>query len=186
MSTLIYVKNFIKDKNIASITPTSKTGVRDVCKKMDLSKRVVIVEYGPATGVFTNYLLNQITADSLIITIELNENFANYLKENINDSRVKVHHDSAENVVDIVKQYGETADYVISGIPFILMSPEMRNRVVHQTNQVLKTGGKFLPYQTCFQRNRHLKKYLQNHFSKVEDEYKLRNIPPMRVYEAVK
>ena len=32
MSTITYLKNFIKDKNVASITPTSPFGVRKVCE----------------------------------------------------------------------------------------------------------------------------------------------------------
>jgi phosphatidylethanolamine/phosphatidyl-N-methylethanolamine N-methyltransferase len=187
MSTKEYVKNLIKDPNIASITPTSKKGVREVCEKMDLSQKVVIVEYGPATGVFTNYLLEHITADSMIIAIEMNDNFVDCLKENTRDPRLKVHHDSAENVIDIVKQYGlEKVDYVISGIPFSLMDEETRENIVKRTSHVLKPGGKFLPYQTFFQKDEHLMVYLQDYFSSAQDKFFLRNLPPMRVYEATK
>jgi len=187
MSTKEYVKNFIKDRNIASITPTSKMGVREVCEKMDLSRKVVIVEYGPATGVFTNYLLDHITADSMIIAIELNDNFVDYLRENTRDSRLKIHHDSAENIIEIVKKHGlEKVDYVISGIPFSLMDEETRENIVKRTSHVLKPGGKFLPYQTFFQKDEHLMVYLQDYFSSAQDKFFLRNLPPMRVYEAIK
>lgn len=187
MSTKEYVKNLIKDPNIASITPTSKIGVRKVCEKMDLSKKVVIVEYGPATGVFTNYLLEHITADSIIIAIEMNDNFVDYLTRNTKDERLKVHHDSAENVHNIIKQYGlEKVDYVISGIPFSLMDEEMRENIVKRTSHVLKRGGKFLPYQTFFQKDEHLMVYLQDYFSDARDKFFLRNLPPMRLYEAIK
>ena len=47
MSTLTYLKNFIRDKNVASITPTSPFGVRKVCEKIDFKKRNVIIEFGP-------------------------------------------------------------------------------------------------------------------------------------------
>ncbi|WKA58517.1 methyltransferase domain-containing protein [Planococcus shenhongbingii] len=187
MSTKEYVKNLIKDRNIASITPTSKIGVREICEKMDLSKKVVIVEYGPATGVFTNYLLEHMTPDSMIIAIELNENFVDYLKENTRDPRLKIHHDSAENVHEITRQHGvEKADYVISGIPFSLMDEETRENIVKRTSHVLKPGGKFLPYQTFFQKDEHLMVYLQDYFSIAQDKFFLRNLPPMRVYEATK
>lgn len=187
MSTKEYVKNFIKDPNIASITPTSKKGVREVCEKMDLSKKVVIVEYGPATGVFTHYLLEHMTADSMIIAIELNDNFVDHLRENTKDPRLKIHHDSAENVIEIVKNYGfEKVDYVISGIPFSLMNEETRENIVKRTSHVLKPGGKFLPYQTFFQKDEHLMVYLQEYFSNAQDKFFLRNLPPMRVYEAIK
>lgn len=187
MSTKEYIKNFVKDPNIASITPTSKVGVQEVCKKMDLNKDVVIVEYGPATGVFTNYLLKRISWDSMIIAIEANASFVEYLKKNAVDPRLKIHHDSAENIDEIIRQYGlEKVDYVISGIPFSMMDNEIRQSIVQKTSQSLKAGGKFLPYQTFFQRDEHLKNHLLDHFSNTEDKFFLRNLPPMRLYEATK
>lgn len=187
MSTKEYVKNFVKDPNIASITPTSKVGVREVCGKMDLSKDVVIVEYGPATGVFTNYLLKRISWDSKIIAIEANANFVEHLKKNAIDPRLKIHHDSAENIDEIIRQYGvEKVDYVISGIPFSMMDNDTRKNIVQKTSQSLKPGGKFLPYQTFFQKDEHLKDHLTDHFSNTYDKFFLRNLPPMRVYEAIK
>ncbi|WP_088102044.1 class I SAM-dependent methyltransferase [Halalkalibacter urbisdiaboli] len=186
MSTIAYVKNILKDPNIASITPTSKSGVREVCSKMNLNQRVVIIEYGPATGVFTNYLLERITDNSLIVAVELNETFAGILENNIQDKRLKIHKDSAENIDQIMDQYDQKADYVISGIPFSLFTPQLRDNIVKKTKDVLNSGGKFLPYQTFFQKDRHLKDHLTKHFSSVQDGYFFRNIPPMRLYEAVK
>jgi hypothetical protein len=49
----------------------------------------------------------------------------------------------------------------------------------------LKDGGKFLAYQTFYQKNAHLKVYLEKYFSTVDDQYALRNIPPLRIYEAI-
>ena len=187
MTTKEYIKNFVKDKNIASITPTSKKGVEEVCSRMDLSRPVTIIEYGPATGVFTNYLLERITVDSKIIAIELNENFVDYLKKNIRDERLHVHHDHAGNVDRILDLYGEeAADYVISGIPFSLLEAADRNSIIRKTSDALRSQGKFLPYQTFFQKDEHLKMYLERYFSSVKDKYFLRNVPPMRVYEAIK
>ncbi|WP_227939965.1 class I SAM-dependent methyltransferase [Alkalihalobacillus deserti] len=186
MSTKEYMVNLFKDPNIASITPTSKSCVRELCNKMNFDKRLVVIEYGPATGVFTNYLLERMTKDSLMIVIELNKNFVKYLNDNVRDDRLKIHHDSAEHVDEIMRQYTEQADYVISGIPFTFFKPELRKNIVQKTKGVLKAGGRFLPYQTFFQKDHHLKNYLVDHFSKVQDQYFFRNLPPMRLYEAVK
>ncbi|MBB5173849.1 class I SAM-dependent methyltransferase [Texcoconibacillus texcoconensis] len=186
MSTISYMKNFIKDRNIASVTPTSKQGVREIANRMDFTKPMTIVEYGPATGVFTEHLLERMTDDSLIIAIEMNENFVHELQGNVNDSRLIVCHDSAENVDTIVEQYASSADYALSGIPFSLMDDSMRSRIVQKTSQVLKEGGRFFPYQTFFQKDAHLLDHLKQHFPAVKDEYFFRNLPPMRLYEAAK
>ena len=80
MDTLIYIMNFIKDRNVASITPTSSVGVKKVCNKIDFSQNSLIVEYGPGTGVFSKYLLRQMGEDSRLILIERNRNFNSLLK----------------------------------------------------------------------------------------------------------
>lgn len=187
MSTFTYVKTFLKDKNVASITPTSRAGVKNICNRINFRKRNVIVEYGPATGVFTDYMLPRISHDSKIVLIERNSNFVSILKKKYSDPRIFVYHESAENIRDILRDCGETtADYILSGIPFILFSEALRNDIVSVTYASITDGGKFLPYQTFIQRYKHLKKHLDRYFTSVKVEYFLRNIPPMRIYEAIK
>lgn len=187
MSTMVYLKNLLKDKNIASVTPTSKRAVRQLCRAVDLSKPLVVVEYGPATGVFTKYFLENMTDDSIFIAIELNENFVSYMEENINDRRLRLFNDSAENIDRILKDLNiREVDYIVSGIPFTLMDPEMRKRIILNTKKALKENGEFLAYQTFFQKDEHLKDYLADHFLNVSDEIAYFNIPPLRLYKAVK
>lgn len=187
MSTFLYLKNMIRDKNIASITPTSHAGVKRVCERIDFSKPNVIVEYGPATGVFTYYLLERLSSDSRLILIERNQEFVRILKDRIQDERVSVYGESAEQVQEIVQNEGlEQVDYIISGIPFSFFSDALRDEIVRKTHAVLRPQGKFLPYQTFFQKDKHLYDHLVRYFSDVRDEIFIYNVPPMRIYEAVK
>ncbi|MCX5894813.1 MAG: methyltransferase [Proteobacteria bacterium] len=182
MSTLTYLKNFIRDKNVASITPTSAFGVKKVCDKIDFKKRNVIIEYGPGTGVFSKYLLKKMSKDSKLILIELNKNFVNILHR-IRDPRVNIFNDSAENVLNSIESAEELcADYIISGIPFSFLTPNSKNRILHNTYQALGNGGKFLVYQ----HSNHLKEHLKSHFDVVRIEHEFRNIPPLCIYEAIK
>jgi phospholipid N-methyltransferase len=187
MDTIVYLKSMIRDKNVASITPTSSFGIEKVCSKIDFSKRTVIVEYGPGTGVFTKYILDHMTSDSKLILIERNEDFINILNQSFQDPRLSVYHDSAENVELLLKANGEKhADYVISGIPFSFLPPKLRNIVVERSFACLREGGKFLAYQTFYQLDRFLKVYLNKYFKLVYTSYCLRNAPPLRIFEAVK
>ncbi len=182
MSTLSYIKNFLTDKNVASITPSSAACVKHVCKKIDFSRSVIIFEYGPGTGVFSRYLLDHMTPDSKLILIELNTNFADKLRE-IDDPRVNVFDDSAAEVGEIAKSLGiDNADYIISGIPFSFLEEPDKLDVLKQTYELLKTGGGFLAYQT----SGHLKDPIRKIFGKVHTELELLNIPPMLIYEAIK
>lgn len=187
MDTMIYMMNFLRDKNVASITPTSSVGVKRVCNKIDFSRNSLIVEYGPGTGVFSRYLLQNMGQESRLILIERNKNFNSILRQKINDPRVAFVQDSAENVLETLRSCKESeADYIISGIPFSFLDPTLKHKILYNTHRALKEGGKFLVYQTCFQTNNHLKVHLQQYFPKVNSRYELMNIPPLRIYEAIK
>ncbi len=187
MDTFVYIMNFIRDKNVASITPTSTVGVKKVCSKIDFSHSDLIVEYGPGTGVFSKYLLGQMGEESRLILIERNRHFNSFLKRKISDPRVVLVQDSCENVLDTLRKCKESeADYIISGIPFAFLDHDLKHRILYNTHRALKKGGKFLAYQTCFQTNNHLKNHLKQYFPIVRSKYELANIPPMRTYEAIK
>lgn len=187
LSTFSYMKYFVKDKYIASITPTSEFGVRHVCGKIDFPHCNVIVEYGPGTGVFTRFLLARMGIDARIILIERNPGFARLLAQRFPDPRVVIRNDCASNVAQVLEECGvRGADTILSGIPFSFLPYETRTAIVENTHASLRKGGKFLAYQTFYQANNHLKEPLKRLFRSVRVEYEMLNIPPMRIYEAVK
>ncbi len=187
IDTLTYMRNFLHDKNVASITPTSPFGVKRVCRNINFDSGNIIVEYGPGTGVFTNYLLKNMKTDSRLILIERNKNFDQILKRTISDPRVVIFNDSAENVLETLRSCQESeADYIVSGIPFLLLNCHLKEKILFNTHRALRTGGKFLVYQTCFQADHHLKVHLERFFPVVRTRFEVRNLPPLRIYEAIK
>ncbi|HDQ40985.1 MAG TPA: hypothetical protein ENN39_08175 [Desulfonatronum sp.] len=187
MSTFNYVKCFLKDRNVASITPTSPFGVKRICQKIDFSRAKLIVEYGPGTGVFSSYILKQMQPSARLILIERNQDMYNCIKKTFLDTRVHIFNDCAENVATLVNgQTGQKPDYIVSGIPFSYIPDSARNDIIRQTYQVLGKNGKFLAYQTFYQKDHHLFVHLEHYFPRVISEFELLNIPPMRIYEATK
>jgi len=189
MSTLSgivsYVKNFVQDRDVAAVAPSSQFLVRRVCKWIDFDEPSVIVEYGPGNGVFSEYIWKRMTEDSTLLLIESNPDFVDLLTERtVNDSRVIVEEDRAENVADILARHDlEEADYIVSGIPFSFLDEEAKHDLLEKTREVLSKGGKFLVYQNY----NHLEGPLRKHFTEVTKEYEPRNIPPtMFAYEALK
>ena len=184
MSTIDYIKNFIKDRNVASITPSSSFVVRRVSRKIDFGRPIVVVEYGPGGGVFTRYFAEHMSDDSKLILIERNEDFVRSLQDEFgDDERVHIFNDSAENVEELTERVGvEHVDYVVSGIPFSFLSDQCRRSVLEQTYAVLGDGGKFLVYQHY----NHMQEALARHFDRVYTERELRNIPPLCIWEAIK
>lgn len=183
--TLSYIKNFLRDQDVAAIAPSSSFLVRRVCKWIDFSEDQVIVEYGPGNGVFSEYMLDRMTADSTLLLIESNPDFVRMLEEETaDDPRAHVLEDRAERIVDILDERDiDAVDYIVSGIPFSFLDAEERTDLLTRTRDVLADDGKFLVYQNY----NHLEGPLREHFSAVKKEYEPRNIPPtMFAYEARK
>ena len=183
--TLSYIKNFLRDQDVAAIAPSSSFLVRRVCKWIDFEEDQVVVEYGPGNGVFSEFILDRMTTDSTLLLVENNPDFVEMLEEwTSDDPRVLVVQDRAERIVEILDAHDvDTVDYIVSGIPFSFLDEGDRENLLARTRDVLTEDGKFLVYQNY----NHLESPLRKHFSEVTKEYEPRNIPPtMFAYEARK
>lgn len=182
MSKIDFFKTFIKDRDVASIIPTSMRCVKKVCNHIDLTQDFLLVEYGPGDGVFSRFLLDKMTPGSRLILIEANENFSKYLKDTIDDPRVVVHNILAGDVESVLDETDiGNVDYVLSGIPFSFLDKERKLEVLRSTKNILKKGGKFLAYQT----SGHLKKPVMEIFGNYDIEMEMLNIPPYLIYDVV-
>ncbi len=190
INTLYYLKNLITDIHVASVTPTSRFGVEKVLEKIDFQKNKLILEYGPGTGNFTEPLLKNMNENSKLIAIEKNSDFCKVLQKSIQDPRLALFEDSAENVLDILKSCNGTgdlkADCIISGIPFSLLSKKRKMAILKNTHAALKKGGQFLAYQAFFQFPDILKIPLEELFGDVQAQYYMFSLPPLLILEAVK
>jgi phospholipid N-methyltransferase len=183
--TVSYIKNFIRDPDVAAIAPSSSFLVRRVCKWIDFDEDCTVVEYGPGNGVFSEYILDRMTKGSTLILIETNEDFVDMLEAwGAADDRVHVVQEQAQDVADILDAADAgPANYIVSGIPFSFLDEDVKEELLRETRDVLAPGGKFLVYQNY----NHLEGPLRRHFSEVTKEYEPRNIPPtMFAYEACK
>jgi len=183
MSTLAYLKSFFKDKDVASVTPTSQFCVHHVCEPITFNEDITIVEFGAGAGVFSKYLLEHMTPDSKLYLFETNDLLFNKLKKEIQDFRASFYDQSVEFVNELLPndEIGKV-DYIISGIPFSFLDDETKTSILDQSYNLLHKGGKFLAYQT----SGHLKTPLKTTFGNVLTDWEWKNIPPMTVYQAEK
>ncbi len=190
--TITYLKKFFTDKNVASITPTSKVCIKRICSKIDFDNAKVIVEFGPGGGCFTRYLLKKIRPDSRLIAIDFNKGFYDDLKKDpeLQDERFELVYDSVENVRKIMDDLGvEKVDAIVSGVPFAFFPDELRRGIISGVKSVLQEGGKFLIYQfypRLTWKGKPLEFFLSEQLHLAGKEIELPNIPPLVVYEAVK
>lgn len=175
-----FFRTFLRDRRIASVVPTSPLAVARICRCLDFSRPLTVVELGPGNGAFTRYLLSRVTSDSRVFAVELNDAFAATLRA-LDDPRLTVANDSAERLAEIVaRQHWPPADAVISGIPFSFFPGERQAAIMRQVASLLKPGGVFIVYQFSPQVGAHLRAV----FPSVEQFRIWRNLPPLVVYYA--
>jgi phospholipid N-methyltransferase len=147
MNRVVFLYNFFLDFRIGTFAATPQKVVRRVCRRMDFSKDMILVEYGAGDGAFTRYLLRHMTVASHLIGIETNRRFHSELKK-IEDERLISVNDDARNVRQILRDRGvREVDCVISGIPFSFMGKEAIHSIICDTWEMLKPSGKLIIYQ---------------------------------------
>lgn len=176
------ILEFLKDPNIASIKPSSRYVVEDICKIIDFSSDIIVVEYGPGNGVITKSILGRMSENSRLIVVETNNRLAKNLK-GIEDSRLIVVLDSAHNITNILQRYNiGSVNYVVSGIPFSMIESSMKRKIVEDTRKILSDRGYFIVYQ--FRKG--VLRHLSRSFSSIKAKFELRNIPPLFIFYAKK
>lgn len=177
---LAFFQGFLRSPQIVgSVIPSSRFLERRILKYADIGRNDLIVELGPGTGGTTQALLNELGPGGKLLTIEVEAEFVDLLRE-IDDPRLIPHHGSAENISQILRMHRlGTPDIVISGIPFSTMPDDLGRRIVAEIYNVLPPAKSFVAYQL---RDR-VAELATPVFGKPKVSLELINIPPMRVYK---
>jgi phospholipid N-methyltransferase len=177
---VLFARNFVKHPAmLGSVIPSSRFLVRHMLNEVDWRSAKVIVEYGPGVGTFTREILSRMRRDATLVVFETNEEFIEHLRGSIRDKRLHLIHASAAEVDTVLAGLGlGRADYIVSGLPFRIMPPEVRDSVLRATRDTLRPDGEFL----LFQYTRALESPLERFFGTVREEFEPLNIPPARLY----
>ena len=133
---------------LGSLIPSSRFLVNRLLDQVDWSRAGTIVEYGPGVGTFTGEILRRLRPDANLVAIDTNRDFARHLARTLRDDRLHVIEGSAADAHENLQERGlGRADYVISGIPYSTMDPELRARILRTTHELLQQDGAFLVYQ---------------------------------------
>ncbi len=172
----MFVRGFIKHPvMVGSIVPSSPTLIRHMLRPVDWKSTKLFVEYGPGVGTFCRPLLERMAGDATLIAIDTNEDFIDYLREDIRDSRFIAVHGSASDVEAIIAAHGfDKADYVLSGLPFSTLPAGVGPAIAAATHRVLRPGGAFLVYQF----RARARDFLAPHFARIDNAFEWVNVPP--------
>ncbi len=178
-SLVLFARNFFKyPAMLGSVVPSSPFLVRDLMDRIDWDRARVLVEFGPGVGTITREALKRMRHDAVLVVIELNEEFVEYLG-GISDPRLRVVHGSAANVRSILAEQGlPAADYIISGIPYSVMPAPLRQEIVTESRRALSANGSLL----VFQYTRTILPCLRSSFGSVSLDVQFFNILPAVIF----
>ena len=180
MEKMLFFTSFLKyPKETGSAIPSSKFLTREIIKNIDFKNSYCIVELGPGLGTFTKPILRRSKLEAKLICFEINKKFCNYLDAKINDNRLVLINEGAENIKRNLGRLGiKTADCIVSGLPFRNFTDAKKRRILMEVSKSLKKGGRFV----LFQYTNGLADMLGSYFQKVERKFVPLNMPPSFVY----
>ena len=175
----VFIQGFIEHPvMVGSIIPSSGFTIKKMLAPVKWDECQLFVEYGPGVGTFCRPVLDRLPRDGMLIVIDTNPLFIDYLNRTIGDSRFVAVHGSAEDVEEIVRAHGhDHADYVLSGLPFSTLPDGVGPRIAAATERVIRPGGAFLTYQF----SKAARNLTARYFGRVDDGFELLNILPCRL-----
>ena len=179
---LQFLRGFLKNPvMVGSVIPSSAKLINKMLAPVDWENTRVFVEYGPGVGTFTRPILERMGPDAILLTIDTNAEFTDYLREDIDDPRLVPVTGSAADVEKILADRGLAhADYVLSGLPFSTLPPGVGDAIGAATARVIRPGGAFLVYQFSPK----VREFIAPVFERIERGFEWVNVPPATLFWA--
>ena len=186
-----FFKVFLRAPALTSaIVPSSPWLAKRMIEDVQLTQAKVVVELGPGTGAFTRAIQEEISPSAFFLAVEIDPQFASHLKSDF--PRAHIVNDSAARLDEHLRALGqESADCVLSGLPWAGFSGEEQQRILSAVVRTLRPGGLMTTYAynhtAWLPGGRRFRKLLKSTFSDVSTtRTEWRNLPPAFVYRCRK
>src|SRR5438132_10052338 len=113
-----FLREFIvRPATTGAIAASSRFLAQTMLEDVELNTADAVLEYGPGTGVFTEFVLGELKPGAKFAAIELNPHFSELFKRRY--PRVPLFQDSVADVRRICDHAGMgSVDCIISGLPW--------------------------------------------------------------------
>ncbi|AUC74985.1 class I SAM-dependent methyltransferase [Olleya sp. Bg11-27] len=148
MNKINFLKESLKTlKTSGTLFPSSRFLASKLLKGIDFSTAKLIVEFGPGNGVITKEILKRLQPEATLITFEINDTFYKALLK-IEDPRLIVSNQSADKVLEVIKQHGfESTDYIVSSLPLTNIPKPITEVILDSAFKCLNSKGYFFQFQ---------------------------------------
>jgi phosphatidylethanolamine/phosphatidyl-N-methylethanolamine N-methyltransferase len=182
-ASLRFLSEFVREPfKVGALWPSSRRLARVMANSCDIRPGMTLVELGPGTGSFTEYLLKRLNNRGHLMAVEISPTHAEILRKRF--ARCDVVLGSAENLPAHLG--GRKVECVVSGLAWSNMLPRVQDRMLEAVMSSLTEGGQFvafaythaffMPTAVRFRRQ------LKLHFRRVETTATVwRNVPPAYV-----
>lgn len=132
------IKFISKFFETGAIKETSRDTELEICRYIPRDCDVVVVEFGMGYGNITREILNTISPNSKLYAFEINAEFCAHVRKSIDDPRLVIVNDGAEN---LKKYVSEELDCVLSSIPFTFIAEQKVTGIIRDAHEMLKQNG---------------------------------------------
>ena len=182
-----FLREFITNPvTTGSVAPSSRFLAQAIVDGLDLPAADAVLEYGPGTGVFTEFVVRGLRPNTKFAAIELNPHFAQTFRKRYPE--LLLFQDSVANVKTICDQAGiEQVDCIVSGLPWATFPESLQVQCLEEMMRVLKPGGQFVTFSYVHSQllagAKRFTKILPDYFSIVSNSPIVwLNVPPAFVY----
>jgi phospholipid N-methyltransferase len=184
-----FLKEFIASPTaVGAIAPSSAGLARTIVEAAELDTASVVIEFGPGTGVFTERIVESVSADCVFFALEVNERLAETTRRRCPGT--KVFHDTASNATKYLQAMGVShCDRIVSGLPWAAFPRSLQRELLDTVRDILKPGGLFVTFAylqgLLLPAGLRFRRILSERFAKVTTTRIVwRNLPPAFVYLA--
>lgn len=159
-------------RKVGAVWPTSRWAVRDLLDMADLPRARTVVEFGSGTGAYTEEILKRLHPEGAFLAFELDPDLVSTVTARLEDPRLRVINDSAENVEAYLE--GKKVDIIVSSLPFTTLPADLRRNILDAARRALKPDGQMLVLQYSTTVLADLKKV----FAPIRRRFSPLNVPP--------